>query len=102
MSDNDDLDLPFAYHFSPGPIGRGGAALVFTTEPANETSQDRQQVDVLAVLEADNGDKFGDRASALAEFVTAALNAFVSTEKGLQHWKTLHPLMEQMRNAGRQ
>jgi hypothetical protein len=93
---DNSLDLPFDYHFCPGSGTQRGAALVFTTD------EDRQQLDVLAVLEADNADSHGGRASELAEFVAAALNAYVGAREGLAHWKRVHPLMAQMRDAGRQ
>lgn len=85
--------------------GKRGAALVFTTEPAFAefaNSTDRQQLDVLTVLEADNADTYGERAAALAEFVTAALNTYIDTHDGSIHWQRVHPLMAEMRAAGRQ
>lgn len=97
------LDLPFETHYCPGD--GNGTALVFTTEPAwpNEPNgPDRQQVDVLCAVEADNSDKDGKRASALARYIADALNHYVGTMEGMRDWQKLHPLMAQMRDAGRQ
>lgn len=102
---DEDLDLPFDTHYCPPDGGRRGAALVVTTDPAfpdDPDNDDRQQADVLAVLEADNADKYGDRATELATFVVSALNAYVRTPVGRKHWASVHPLMAEMRNAGRQ
>lgn len=95
---NDDLDLPFDYNFTLTEAARKwGMALVCSTRPSPARGGDRRKQDILTVLK--NNDETGDSLIELARFMTAALNAFVSTKKGLAQWKAVHALLLELRNA---
>lgn len=85
-----ETSLPFVCHYAEGD-GSGTVppcVIIWTTDGfENDT------LDHVAVVDVREGDRDGERAETIAQFVTDALNAYVATPEGRTAFAVVDPLL---------